>query len=213
MQLHLLNSFEIDSYRTIEGRSFFEMKEKNSKFLGYAEAVFKELEVKFFLDNIKNMHPKATHHCYAYRLGLDKTQGYRANDDGEPSGTAGKPILGQIDSKQLTNVIIVVVRYYGGTKLGVSGLIESYKTCAALTLDNAVVINKSVCNVYDLQFEYLQLNSVMRLLKNNSYVEIMEQNFDNMCNMLISVHRADCAKLVAELENILGLQVQYLRTQ
>ena len=142
------------SYNTVKELVISEYREKGSKFLGYAQAVDDLDDIQFFLDEIKELHPKATHHCYAYRLGFEKDKNYRANDDGEPSSTAGRPILGQIDSYGLTNIMVIVVRYYGGTKLGVPGLIRSYKTTAKEALAMAEIVTHILKNKYLLRFEY-----------------------------------------------------------
>jgi uncharacterized YigZ family protein len=141
-----------------------EYKEKGSKFLAYAYFVSDEIEIKEKLDLLKKEHFKATHHCYAYRLGIDG-KNYRANDDGEPSGTAGRPILGQIDSFGLTNVLIVVVRYYGGTKLGTSGLINAYREAARAALSNAEKIEKIIESQLECSLAYIRMNDFMLFLK------------------------------------------------
>jgi len=151
-------------YSTIEKPSIAEFKDRGSKFIAYVYPIADLIEFKEKLAALKKEHPKAVHHCFAYRLGLDGTT-YRVSDDGEPSGTAGRPILGQIDSKQLTNMLIIVVRYFGGTLLGVPGLINAYKTAAALALEATSIIQKPVVVNYRLQFDYTQMNDVMKLVK------------------------------------------------
>ncbi|MCY7310870.1 MAG: YigZ family protein [Bacteroidota bacterium] len=151
-------------YSTIEKPSIAEFKDRGSKFIAYVYPIADLIEFKEKLAALKKEHPKAVHHCFAYRLGLDGTT-YRVSDDGEPSGTAGRPILGQIDSKQLTNMLIIVVRYFGGTLLGVPGLINAYKTAAALALEATSIIQKPVVVYYRLQFDYTQMNDVMKLVK------------------------------------------------
>src|SRR5688572_6236821 len=142
-----------DFYNTIEKSSTAELKDRGSRFIAFAIPISNVNDFKEKLAGIKKEHPKATHHCFAYRLGPDRSV-YRINDDGEPSGTAGKPILGQIDSKQLTNVLIVVVRYFGGTLLGTTGLINAYKNAAALALQVTPLVQKPVLVNYRLQFDY-----------------------------------------------------------
>lgn len=154
----------MDTYLTIAATSLGEFKEKGSKFLAYAYFVSNEIEIKEKLDLLKKEHFKATHHCYAYRLGTDG-KNYRANDDGEPSGTAGRPILGQIDSFGLTNLLIVVVRYYGGTKLGTSGLINAYRESAKEALSNAVKIEKIIESQLECTLAYIRMNDFMLFLK------------------------------------------------
>ena len=153
-----------DYYNTIEKPSVAEFKDRGSKFIAYTFPVADTNQFKERLAEIKKEHPKATHHCFAYRLGLDGNN-FRVSDDGEPSGSAGRPILGQIDSKQVTNVLIVVVRYFGGTLLGVPGLINAYKTVAALALQVTPVIRKPVEVNYTLQFDYTIMNDVMTIVK------------------------------------------------
>ena len=154
----------MDTYQTIAAASIGEFKEKGSKFLAYAYFVSNEIEIKEKLDLLKKEHFKATHHCYAYRLGTDG-KNYRANDDGEPSGTAGRPILGQIDSFGLTNLLIVVVRYYGGTKLGTSGLINAYRESAKEALSNAEKIEKIIESQLECSLAYIRMNDFMLFLK------------------------------------------------
>ena len=154
----------MDTYHTIEATSLGEFKEKGSKFLAYAYFVSNETDIKEKLDLLKKEHFKATHHCYAYRLGTDG-KNYRSNDDGEPSGTAGRPILGQIDSFGLTNLLIVVVRYYGGTKLGTSGLINAYRESAKEALSNAEKIEKIIESQLECSLAYIRMNDFMLFLK------------------------------------------------
>ena len=151
-------------YSTIEKPSNAEFKDRGSKFIAYAFPIREGLDFKENMAVLKKEHPKAVHHCFAYRIGIDGMN-YRVSDDGEPSGTAGRPILGQIDSKQLTNVLIIVVRYFGRTLLGVPGLINAYKTVAALALETTSIIQKPVVVNYRLQFDYTQMNDVMKLVK------------------------------------------------
>jgi len=200
-----------DNYQTLDAESISEYKEKGSKFLAYAQAVHTPQEVKDFLERIKMMHPKATHHCYAYRLGMDKQKHYRANDDGEPSGTAGKPILGQIDSKGLSNCMAIVVRYYGGTKLGVPGLIRSYKTACRLALDEGKVVTKYLANHYQLHFDYVWLNEVMRIVKREK-LATYNQVFHNSCSLFFSIRQAESARIVALFEQLRHVEIKYAFT-
>jgi len=151
-------------YNTIEKTAVAEYKDRGSKFLAYVYPLKEVSDFKEKLAALKKEHPKAVHHCFAYRLGLDGNN-YRVSDDGEPSGTAGRPILGQIDSKKLTNVLIVVVRYFGGTLLGVPGLINAYRTAASLALQITPVVQKPVLINHRLQFDYTQMNDVMKVVK------------------------------------------------
>ena len=154
----------MDTYFTIAVPSEGEYKEKGSKFIAFTYFVSDESSIKEKLEQLKKEHFKATHHCYAYRLGIDG-KNYRANDDGEPSGTAGRPILGQIDSFGLTNVLIIVVRYYGGTKLGTSGLINAYREAAKNALDKSQKIEKIIESIIEVSISYNQLNEMMQFLK------------------------------------------------
>lgn len=155
---------EQDFYYSIDKSSIAEFKDRGSKFLAHAFAIESVTDFKQELLRIKKEHPKAVHFCFAYRIGTDGNN-FRSSDDGEPAGTAGKPILGQIDSKQITNIAIVVVRYWGGTLLGVPGLINAYKTSAALALQVTPIIEKQINEDYLIEFDYTQMNSVLTVLK------------------------------------------------
>ncbi len=165
----------LDEYKTINEPAIGEHKEKGSKFLAFAYPIVEEEAAMNYVKALKKEHFKANHHCYAYRLGLNQQQ-FRANDDGEPSGTAGKPILGQIDSFGLTNVLVVVVRYFGGTKLGVSGLIQAYKQSAAEVLRQTIIVEKKVCDHYRLVFNYALMSDVMNAVKKTG-LEVLQQQF------------------------------------
>lgn len=166
-----------DTYNTISFPSEESLfKEKNSKFYGYAFPIESEEEVKPIIEVLKKQHPHAVHYCYAYQLGAEKIQ-YRANDDGEPSGTAGTPIYGQIQSFGLTNVLVVVVRIYGGIKLGVGGLISAYKTSAQITLESCEIIEKTVDISFQISFDYKNMNKVMRVIKEKK-LEIVNQEME-----------------------------------
>jgi uncharacterized YigZ family protein len=177
-----------DAYLTIADASEGEYKEKGSKFLAYAYPIEDESELDLYLSLLHDEHPKARHFCYAYKLGMDQNR-YRANDDGEPSGTAGKPILGQILSFELTNVLIVVVRYFGGTKLGASGLIQAYKEAAKEALQAATIIEKFISVTYILTFEYEHMGHVMNVLKETN-AEISYKSFEDTCLVHISVRQS-----------------------
>lgn len=155
---------EADFYTTIEKPSSAEFKDRGSKFIAYAFPITDADDFKKQIQNLKKDHPKAVHHCFAYRIGTDGNN-FRSSDDGEPSGTAGKPILGQIDSKGITNVAVVVVRYWGGTLLGVPGLINAYKTVTSLALQITPVVEKQIEISYTIEFDYTQINEVMMLMK------------------------------------------------
>jgi uncharacterized YigZ family protein len=153
-----------ESYNTVGQQSVAEFKDRGSRFLAYAFPIKDVEEFKNHLQQLKKDHPKAVHHCFAYRIGLDGNN-FRVSDDGEPAGTAGKPILGQIDSKELTNTLVIVVRYFGGTLLGVPGLINAYKSATSMALQLTTIIAKAVEANYMLQFDYTQMNDVMILVK------------------------------------------------
>lgn len=174
----------MNSYFSIEAPSEGWVEDKGSKFLAYSFPVNQEQDIKSCLLQIKTLHPKATHHCYAYRLGLDKNN-YRANDDGEPSGSAGRPILGQIDSFKLSNVLLIVVRYYGGTNLGVSGLISAYKKAAAAALQNATIIEKEVMLPIQITCSYLHVNDLFNFLKRNG-IEQWQESYEDDCKITFS---------------------------
>lgn len=200
-----------DSYNVISEKGEGLYKEKGSKFIAIAFPVTSEDEVKTELASIKKKYFDARHHCYAYILMPDKSV-FRSNDDGEPSGTAGKPILNQILSKDLTNVCVVVVRYFGGIKLGVSGLITAYKTAAREALDNAPVLTKTVNDIYKLQFEYPLLNDVMRIMKEEN-LETMNPKFELNCEFEISIRKNDVEKIIEKFSKIYGVNVIFDKTQ
>jgi len=213
------------SYRTLRAESYGEYREKGSKFQAYAFPVYNEADIQEAQTKVRKEHAKARHHCYAWRLGLDGNQ-YRANDDGEPSGTAGRPILGQIDRLDLTNVQVIVVRYFGGTLLGTSGLIQAYKTAAAEALDAADIWERHLEDVYRLSFDYQRMPMVMAAISNLG-LNVVAQDFGNSGQMDIAIPKAEVAptllKLkaqvaevyeeeVAGLEEIEGFEVAYLET-
>ncbi len=199
-----------DTYLTITARSDSVFRDRASRFIGLAIPVNNEHEMKQELDKIRKEYFDATHHCYAFRLGYDKSV-FRANDDGEPSGSAGRPILGQIQSKDLTNILVVVVRYYGGTKLGVPGLINAYKTAAKEAIESNTIIEKTVNDVYEVIFSYEQMNDVMRILKEDN-IKPLSQNFDNSCRIEFSVRKLLAGKVHDKLEMLKGITLSYLRT-
>ena len=195
-----------DSYLTIAEPAEAIYKERSSKFLTYAYPVENEEEIKELLDALRKEYYDATHHCYAYRLG-PQGETFRANDDGEPSGTAGKPILGQLLSTDLTNCLVVVVRYFGGTKLGVSGLIQAYKESTAEVIAVSNIIEKTVDRVIKVDFSYISMNGVMRIIKEMN-PRIDEQIFDNLCTMKLRIRESEADMLVAKLEKVEGVTVE-----
>ncbi len=183
-----------DTYRTITTASDASLfKDKNSKFYGYAFPVLNEQSIKLHLEDLKKRHHSARHWCYAYQLGTEKTT-YRANDDGEPSNSAGQPIYGQIQSFDITNVLIVVVRYFGGVKLGVGGLINAYRTAAQLALENANIIEKTINKEYNITFDYKNMNKVMRIIKEKQ-IKIVNQKLELDCQIHISVRKKDANQI------------------
>lgn len=189
-----------DLYRTIATLSEGIYKEKGSKFLAFAYPVSSEEQIREIVAGLKTRFYDARHHCYAWRLGAAKTH-FRVNDDGEPSSTAGKPILGQIQSNDLTNVLIVVVRYFGGVKLGVSGLINAYREAATDALRNAEIVEKTVDESIRIRFSYLVLNDVMKIIKEES-PEVLERSFELECEMLLSIRQQSLAQLRSRLGQV-----------
>jgi len=189
-----------DTYLTLSKTSEGLYKEKGSKFLAFAYPVSDEEGVKEILDQIRKQYYDARHHCYAYILGKNQEQ-YRANDDGEPNHSAGDPILGQIRSNELTNTLIVVIRYFGGTKLGVGGLITAYKTAAAEAIENNEIIEAIVKKKVKLEFDYLAMNDVMRLIKDFD-LEIIDQSFDNTCQMNVLIREGAYESFRSKIDEI-----------
>lgn len=204
----MVEKFVMDTYKTIVGRAEGLYKEKGSKFISFAIHVESESEIKEIVDTLKKEFYDARHHCYAWRMGY-KGEHTRCNDDGEPSSTAGKPILGQMLSAEVTNVLIVVIRYFGGTKLGVSGLIQAYKEAAADALSNAEITERTIDSEVKIVFEYVVMNSVMSVVKEMS-PNILEQVFDNNCIMRLSIRNSEFDILVSKLDKILGVSVEKL---
>jgi len=196
-----------DTYLTIEKPAQAIFKDKGSKFLAFAYPVENEQQVKDILSQLKKEHHTANHHCYAYRLGADKLN-FRANDDGEPNNTAGKPILGQLQSSDLTNVLIVVVRYFGGVLLGVSGLINAYKNSAAEVIKASQITEKQILFSYTIHFPFEQLNDVMKILK-QSGCKILEQQFDTDCRISFNIRKGQSEHCEEVLKKIEGLKLDY----
>lgn len=197
---------ENDVYRTIEADAEALFKEKSSKFLCFAYHVTTEEQIRERLEVLYKKYYDATHHCYAWRLG-PRGETFRANDDGEPSSTAGKPILGQLLSHEITDCLIVVVRYFGGTKLGVSGLIEAYKTSAAEVIAAAEVVERTVDDRIEVRFSYMAMNEVMRVIK-DMQPKIVEQCFDNLCTMTLSIRQSQSEQLFTRLSKVEGAQAE-----
>jgi len=199
-----------DTYKTVEQPVEGLYRDKGSKFLAFAYPMTNENELKPILLQLRAAHTKANHFCYAYRLTPDRSV-YRANDDGEPSGTAGRPILNVLLSADITNTLIVVVRYFGGTLLGVPGLINAYKCAAADAISLAAVIEKTVNDRYELNFDYLAMNDVMRLIKEEQ-LTIVCQQFDNQCCIIFDVRKSQLNKVMQKIEQQAGLSLKYLGT-
>ncbi len=195
---------DIYFFHTIGKSSTAEYKEKGSKFIAYAFPFPSKESFKEKLQWLKALHPKATHHCFAYRLGTNYSE-FRVSDDGEPSGTAGRPILGQIDNRQLTNTLVFVVRYFGGSLLGVPGLITAYKTAASLALQLTPVIRKQIEINYQLHFDYTIINDVMMIVKQNQCT-VIRQDLQLFCNMTLGIPTMNLEIVLNRLNEIPGVE-------
>jgi len=200
-----------DTYKTINKPSNEVLfKEKNSKFFGYAFPVLNEDQVKVHLEELKKQHHSARHWCYAYQLGTDQNNlQFRANDDGEPNNSAGMPIYGQIQSFEVTNVLIVVVRYFGGVKLGVGGLISAYKTTAQMALEESKIVSKTINKRFEIRFDYKNMNKVMRLIKEQN-LKIVNQTLELDCKIEISVRLKEVTKTVESFQSIFEVEIKEL---
>ena len=194
-----------DLYKTVEQPAEGIFRDKGSKFIAYIYPFAGEAEIKPILQRLKAEHPKARHHCWAYRLGMD-TGNYRINDDGEPAGTAGRPILNSILSAELTNVFVVVVRYFGGTLLGVPGLINAYKSATIDVIANSKIVEKTENTVFSVRCDFLQLNQVMRIIKETALV-VKSQSFDLECSFLLEVRKATADILLAKLSQVEQIEI------
>lgn len=192
-----------DTYLTIEKPAEGLFRDRGSKFLAFAYPINSENDLKTITAQLKTEHPKANHHCWAMRLGIDRSV-FRINDDGEPSGTAGRPILNTLLSRNITNTLVVVVRYFGGTLLGVPGLINAYKTATEEALNSAKIIEKTLNDIYTIRFEYQQMNDVMKVIKDDG-LEIIEQQFDNTCVIRVGIRKMQVNRSVEKLEKIDGI--------
>lgn len=191
-----------DSYLTLAAPAEAALRERSSKFLAFAWPVRNEEEIRTHLEELHKRYYDATHHCYAWRLGPEGAT-WRANDDGEPSGTAGKPILGQLLSRSVTDCLVVVVRYFGGTKLGVPGLIAAYKEATAAVLDAAEIVERTVDRIIEVDFPYIAMNEIMRVVK-EEHPEIRRQAFDNLCTMEFAIRASRAEQLVEKLKKAGG---------
>ncbi len=200
---------EKDTYLTLEAPATAALRERSSKFLSFAWPVQDEEQIRGHLEALRKEYYDATHHCYAWCLG-PQGERFRANDDGEPSGTAGRPILGQMLSREVTDCLVVVVRYFGGTKLGVPGLIAAYKESAAAVLEAAQIVERTVDRRVEIEFSYLAMNDVMRVVKEEQ-PRIEKQEFDNLCRMRVAVRESGWEALVRKLEKIEGVNIEPFR--
>jgi len=202
---------ESDTYKTIKATSEGIYKEKGSRFVSIAIPVSEQEEIKPIIDKIKKEHHEARHHSFAYMIGSERIN-WRVNDDGEPSGTAGRPILGQINSFGLTNIIIVVSRYFGGTLLGVSGLINAYRSAAASAINNAELTEKTLREYYEIAYPYIAMNDVMKILKEENIGQ-SEQSFDLECRIMINFRVSVKEKVLNRFSRIDGLKCKYIETR
>ena len=199
-----------DTYKEIKTSSTGSYKEKGSKFISYCFPVHSKKEIKEKIESVKKIEQSARHHCYAYILSTNESE-QRVNDDGEPSSTAGKPILGQILSNNLTNILIVVVRYFGGVKLGVPGLIRSYKSAAADAISNSIIIIKTIKEQYELSFEYPQMNDVMRLVKEFN-LEIINTDFQIECKLKFAINKSLSQNHINSIKENYKIKIKYIKT-
>ena len=200
----------IDSYKTIIQASKEGLfKDRGSKFYGYAFPVSNEEEIKEKIELLKKQHYNARHWCYAWQLGKNYDH-YRANDDGEPSNSAGMPIYGQLQSFNVTNILVVVVRYFGGTKLGVGGLIKAYKNGAKLALENSIIIYKTIDEVFLIKFEYPEMNTIMRIIKDEN-ISIINQKMELDCQFIISIRKKEAIRIFKIFENTYKVSIKVLK--
>ena len=200
----------IDSYKTIMLASKEGLfKDRGSKFYGYAFPVTNEEEIKEKIELLKKQHYNARHWCYAWQLGKNYDH-YRANDDGEPSNSAGMPIYGQLQSFNVTNILVVVVRYFGGTKLGVGGLIKAYKNGAKLALENSIIIHKTIDEVFLIKFEYPEMNTIMRIIKDEN-ISIINQKMELDCQFIISIRKKEAIRIFKIFENTYKVSIKVVQ--
>lgn len=196
-----------DTYRTIiQASPEVLFKDRNSKFFGYAFPVENEEGINFHLEELRKNHHKARHWCYAWQLGKEDFQ-YRVNDDGEPSNSAGMPIYGQIQSFEVTNILVVVVRYFGGVKLGVGGLINAYKTAAQMALEESKIITRTIDEVFEIRFDYPEMNTVMRIIKENN-LNIIGQKLELECQIKISVRKKEAKTIFKKFDSTYKVKIK-----
>lgn len=200
-----------DTYKTVETVSTGIYKEKGSKFISFVYPVRTEVEVKVILENLRKEYFDARHHCFAWVMGYDKSA-YRVNDDGEPSGTAGRPIFGQIQSHDLTNILVVVIRYFGGIKLGVSGLINAYKLASLDAINNALIVEKTINEIYKLEFPYELINDVMKIIKDTG-AQIIETKFETQSSIIYRIRRNSAKNVFSRSEQKYRIKMIYIGTE
>lgn len=195
-----------DTYKTVGGISQGNFSDKGSKFIAYIYPFKSDSELKEIVNQVKSIHPKARHFCWAFRLSQDRTV-FRVNDDGEPSGTAGKPILNVLLSNNLTNVLVVVVRYFGGTLLGVPGLINAYKKATIAAIERSLIAEVYISSIYEIKFDHLQMNEVMKIIKDED-LKIQNQLFDTICIMQLEVRNSVHERVIDRLKNIRNINLK-----
>jgi len=200
-----------DSYYTIKSAAKGIYKEKGSRFMAYAFPVSDTDEIKTIIEKIRKENHEARHHCFAYLIGSDRTI-WRVNDDGEPSGTAGRPILGQINSSGLTNILVVVSRYFGGTLLGVSGLINAYRSAAASAIANSEIEEYTIDSYYEITYPFNSMNDVMKILKEEE-IKQSDQSFDLECKIRVSFRASSGERILERFDRVKGLKYLFLRTR
>lgn len=199
-----------DTYQSItEASPEVLFKDRNSKFFGYAFPIKTEEEANQHLEELRAKHHKARHWCYAWQIGKEEFH-YRANDDGEPSNSAGMPIYGQIQSFDVTNILIVVVRYFGGVKLGVGGLINAYKTAAQMALEASNIIKRTIDEIYVVKFDYPEMNKVMQVIKKNN-LNVIDQKLEIDCKIFIAVRKKDAEKIFSKFDNTYKVEISKLK--
>jgi uncharacterized YigZ family protein len=202
---------ESDHYKTIKSSAQGVYKEKGSRFIAFATPVVNQEEIKHIVDKLRKEYHDARHHCYAYMIGKERLN-WRVNDDGEPSGTAGRPILGQINSFGLTNILIVVSRYFGGTLLGVSGLIHAYRKAAADAINNTEIIESTLNEYYEVKYPYISMNDVMKMLKEEDIGQ-SGHSFELECSIIVNFRLSSREKILDRLSRIEGLKYRYIETK
>lgn len=192
-----------DKYKTLESEAISIFRDKGSKFIAYGYPLADEAEVKIIVDKLRKEHHSARHWCFAWRLGIDGKR-YRANDDGEPSGSAGRPILGQLLSYEVTDILVVVVRYFGGTLLGVPGLINAYKSSTSMVLEEGNIVERTIQSIIKIKFDYIVMNSVMKIIKDHN-LKMVDSLYDNLCTITLSVDLSKSDLVRSYLEKVESL--------